>query len=502
MEWIVLATAGMVITLVVDPGHGGARAVGGSSCWGGRGPRGTFEKDVTLALARRIAARAGGGMRVELTRDADRNLGLDERADSARRAGAHAFVSLHANHGPGAGRGAEVWTRPDAGPAASGLADALCRGLSAPGAGAQRLSGELAVLDPRRLGGAAGALIEVDCLSSEDGERRLTDARSLDDIADRVVSAVRSWGQWAHTQQGGTFPPVRYPTSPPDDRPPDPPPQPVPQPVPAPAPACPRTIYFAFDSDAIDESTSGWVLDEVAAWLTANQNEYVNLVGHTDPVDTDDYNQRLGQRRADAVAQALVRRGVAARQMGVSSMGERAPVSGGDPSRHYLDRRVEIECTASYGRPARRPPQVPRPRLSRGLEVQGPGSRGSCPTSVGFAFGSAELDDVGRSCVARVVDSLVDRPDALISLTGDHEAPIESARLAFERVEVVRQAFIDRGIPERRIASDPATPFGVLPAGRGRRVDIAVSGAIPLGPPGPLGPFGSRGSRGPLSRRA
>jgi N-acetylmuramoyl-L-alanine amidase len=93
--------------VVVDPGHGG-RDPGAASPYGG------VEKNVTLALARRIRddlARSGR-VRVALTREDDRYLLLQERYEIARRLGADLFISIHADaapHNDGA-RGATIYT--------------------------------------------------------------------------------------------------------------------------------------------------------------------------------------------------------------------------------------------------------------------------------------------------------------------------------------------------------------------------------------------------------
>jgi len=79
-------------TIAIDPGHGGADA-------GVVGAAGTREKDLTLAVARRIKAtiEARLGIRVLLTRDDDRALTLEERTAVANNNKADLFVSLHAN---------------------------------------------------------------------------------------------------------------------------------------------------------------------------------------------------------------------------------------------------------------------------------------------------------------------------------------------------------------------------------------------------------------------
>lgn len=81
-----------VRTIVIDAGHGGDEQ-------GARGPAGTLEKDVTLAVARQLKAtiEARLGLRVLLTRDADQTVPLDARAALANNNKADLFVSLHAN---------------------------------------------------------------------------------------------------------------------------------------------------------------------------------------------------------------------------------------------------------------------------------------------------------------------------------------------------------------------------------------------------------------------
>ncbi len=84
--------SGALRTIVVDAGHGGDDE-------GARGAGGTLEKNVTLSVAKRLEAALESrlGVRVILTRDGDRNVGLDERAALANNNKADLFISLHAN---------------------------------------------------------------------------------------------------------------------------------------------------------------------------------------------------------------------------------------------------------------------------------------------------------------------------------------------------------------------------------------------------------------------
>ena len=80
------------ITVAVDPGHGGEDP-------GAIGRRGTCEKNVTLAIAKKLKRLidAEPGMRAMLTRDDDYFVPLATRAQKARRVQADLFVSIHAD---------------------------------------------------------------------------------------------------------------------------------------------------------------------------------------------------------------------------------------------------------------------------------------------------------------------------------------------------------------------------------------------------------------------
>jgi N-acetylmuramoyl-L-alanine amidase len=81
-------------TVVIDPGHGGADL-------GARGASGALEKDLTLAVAKKVAARLRKqNVKAVLTRDSDVFIALPGRAEIANRAHADLFVSIHANSAP------------------------------------------------------------------------------------------------------------------------------------------------------------------------------------------------------------------------------------------------------------------------------------------------------------------------------------------------------------------------------------------------------------------
>ncbi|HWP34410.1 MAG TPA: N-acetylmuramoyl-L-alanine amidase, partial [Thermodesulfobacteriota bacterium] len=90
-----VAPAYAFTTVVLDPGHGGRDT-------GAVGPGGTLEKDLTLAIARRVRERLrrASDLTVLLTRDADVFVPLEARVALANARGADLFVSIHLNSAP------------------------------------------------------------------------------------------------------------------------------------------------------------------------------------------------------------------------------------------------------------------------------------------------------------------------------------------------------------------------------------------------------------------
>jgi N-acetylmuramoyl-L-alanine amidase len=81
-----------LVTITLDPGHGGEDP-------GAVGRGGSYEKNVTLAVARRLKAKIDSepNMRAVLTRDSDFSVPLHMRVQKARRVQSDLFVSIHAD---------------------------------------------------------------------------------------------------------------------------------------------------------------------------------------------------------------------------------------------------------------------------------------------------------------------------------------------------------------------------------------------------------------------
>jgi peptidoglycan-associated lipoprotein len=87
-----------------------------------------------------------------------------------------------------------------------------------------------------------------------------------------------------------------------------------------------NTIYFEFDSSDLDESARR-ALTENYNWLSEDGSRTITIEGHTDEVGTAEYNLGLGERRARAAKEYLVRMGIDKNRISVITYGEERPAS-------------------------------------------------------------------------------------------------------------------------------------------------------------------------------
>lgn len=85
------------------------------------------------------------------------------------------------------------------------------------------------------------------------------------------------------------------------------------------------SVHFDLDRAQI-RSAEARRLEEHARWLKSHGDMVVLIGGHADERGSDDYNLRLGERRADAIRQFMIARGVEADRITTASYGEERPV--------------------------------------------------------------------------------------------------------------------------------------------------------------------------------
>jgi outer membrane protein OmpA-like peptidoglycan-associated protein len=106
-------------------------------------------------------------------------------------------------------------------------------------------------------------------------------------------------------------------------------------------------LLFAFDSDQI-LPTAGTNLAELAKSLNKYPDSQLLIVGHTDNVGDNSYNQSLSERRSNSAATYLATQGVARTRLTASGKGESEPVATNDTDAgRQQNRRVEVAIYAS-----------------------------------------------------------------------------------------------------------------------------------------------------------
>jgi len=97
-------------------------------------------------------------------------------------------------------------------------------------------------------------------------------------------------------------------------------------------------------------------IDRLATFLQRNPNERLIIEGYTDSTGSEEYNEELSQRRAQAVANVLAGQGVPASRYQVVGKGQAFPVaSNATPAGRQQNRRVEVVFSDQSGRFAEAP---------------------------------------------------------------------------------------------------------------------------------------------------
>jgi len=101
---------------------------------------------------------------------------------------------------------------------------------------------------------------------------------------------------------------------------------------------------FGFDSAALGNEAKGVLDTFVQRLITENKGVYIEIQGHTDSTGSDEVNQALGQKRADAVRMYLYKQHrIPLHRMSAVSMGSSMPIAdNGTRDGRSQNRRVEI----------------------------------------------------------------------------------------------------------------------------------------------------------------
>ena len=141
---------------------------------------------------------------------------------------------------------------------------------------------------------------------------------------------------------GGVAGYLMAPKPPPPPAPPPPPPPPPPAPPPVREKLILRGVHFDFNK-AIIRPGDAAVLDEAVTTLKANPGVVIDVNGYCDAIGGVEYNQRLSERRGNAVANYLLNGGILATQLRVHGYGKTGFVATNRTAEgRAQNRRVEL----------------------------------------------------------------------------------------------------------------------------------------------------------------
>jgi outer membrane protein OmpA-like peptidoglycan-associated protein len=124
---------------------------------------------------------------------------------------------------------------------------------------------------------------------------------------------------------------------------------PAPAPTPVAVPPKPKRIIvlqgtnFAFDSAELTPEARS-TLDEQATVLEQESDVRVKIEGHTDSIGPEAYNQGLSERRAKAVKEYLISKGISADRLETEGYGPSNPIAPNDTREgRAMNRRVDVK---------------------------------------------------------------------------------------------------------------------------------------------------------------
>jgi outer membrane protein OmpA-like peptidoglycan-associated protein len=127
-----------------------------------------------------------------------------------------------------------------------------------------------------------------------------------------------------------------------------------------------QAVVFNLNASNLNDQARG-TLDRLASSATGMKTGYlIEIQGFTDSTGSEEFNRRLSERRAEAVRDALVQRGIDPARVSMRGYGETYPVASNDTAAgKQLNRRVEVVMSNDRGQVAERDVRGYLPPASR-----------------------------------------------------------------------------------------------------------------------------------------
>jgi len=168
-------------------------------------------------------------------------------------------------------------------------------------------------------------------------------------MAALLIGAALAAGCAKKAPEPAPAPPAPEVVAPPTPTPP-PPPEPTTPPPPAPSGVKSEDFqpaYFDYDSHNLRDDARA-ALDKNAGVLREHPEAAITIEGHCDERGTVEYNQALGERRAQAARDFLTAAGIDAGRISIISYGKERPfATGSDESAWQQNRRAHFVIRAS-----------------------------------------------------------------------------------------------------------------------------------------------------------
>lgn len=228
-----------------------------------------------------------------------------------------------------------------------------------------------------------------------------------------------------------------------------------------------RSEMVLFDlnaSDIRDESAA--YLDKIAVLAARCGDVALTVDGHADRSGDDSINAELSKARADAVRTALIDRGIGADRLAVAGFGAGRPFDPANTREAYRqNRRVAFGTRPYVAKPAS-PDKAPAPAaaapavaplvpLAPGL-CQGEFSHLFLSDAIRFVGSSAELSDDHADFLDKIARLALQCPSYALYLDGHTDRRGNKAfnqNLSEDRANAVRDALIDRAVPESHLVA-------------------------------------------------
>ncbi len=185
------------------------------------------------------------------------------------------------------------------------------------------------------------------------------------------------------------------------------------------------SINFDYDS-AVIRPESFQTLDNVVAVLTEYDDTKIEIAGHTDDRGGDQYNKRLGLRRAEAVKNYIVNKGISAKIINAVGYGYDYPIATNKTDEgRAQNRRIELRILESGS-------------IKEGVL--------GC---IGFDSGHVKVNDYSKACLDMLAGLLINNPAVKIEIavfTDNIGSENDNLKLSQQRAQAAVDYLIQKGV--------------------------------------------------------